>query len=76
MSDNNAQLAARLFTSLAATFGAYGAYRALAFFYANWTSPIRHLHGPPSPSLIWGNLQQIFKSVCLDTNLIVASIVT
>ncbi|KAJ3535832.1 hypothetical protein NMY22_g6302 [Coprinellus aureogranulatus] len=61
MSDNNAQLAVRLLTSLAATFGAYGAYRLLSFFYSNLTSPIRHLPGPPSPSFVWGNLQEIFK---------------
>jgi hypothetical protein len=64
MSNNSAQLATRLLTSLAATFGAYGAYKALSFFYDNWTSTIRRLPGPPSSSFIWGNMKEIFDAVC------------
>ncbi|TEB31341.1 cytochrome P450 [Coprinellus micaceus] len=62
MSNNSAQLATRLLTSLAATFGAYGAYKALSFFYDNWTSTIRRLPGPPSSSFIWGNMKEIFDA--------------
>jgi hypothetical protein len=49
-----------LATSLAATFGAYGAFKLLHFFYYQWTSPLRDLPGPPNDSMFFGNMKQIW----------------
>ncbi|KAF6758735.1 cytochrome P450 [Ephemerocybe angulata] len=56
---NNVEIATRLFTSLVATFGAYGVYRAISFLWGNYTSPVRILPGPSSPGWLWGNIKQI-----------------
>ncbi|EAU81974.2 cytochrome P450 [Coprinopsis cinerea okayama7 len=55
-------MSAQLLTSLVATFGAYGLYKLITFFYGEWTSPIRILPGPPSPSWFYGNLKEIWQS--------------
>ncbi|TFK22664.1 cytochrome P450 [Coprinopsis marcescibilis] len=44
-------------TSLFATFGTYGLYRILSFFYQEWTSPLKVLPGPPSQSWLFGNFK-------------------
>ena len=54
----------QLLTSLVAVPLAYGAYKFLLFFYAQWTSPLRVLPGPPSTSLLYGNMKEIWKAVC------------
>jgi len=53
----------RIVVSLLSTLGLYSAYKLLRFFYNNLTSPIRVLPGPPSASIIYGNLKQIWEAV-------------
>ncbi|KAF8968276.1 cytochrome P450 [Flammula alnicola] len=49
----------QLSVSLLATVGVYGLYRLAKFIYDQRTSPLRVLPGPPSPSLIFGNMKEI-----------------
>lgn len=53
----------QLLTSLAVTFGAYGAYYLARLLYAGWTSPLNDFPGPPNPAWIYGNIKQIFEGV-------------
>jgi len=46
-----------------ATGVVYVAFKALTFFYGQWTSPLRVLPGPKSASLIYGNMKQISDAV-------------
>lgn len=52
----------KLLASLSATFGAYGLYKILSFFYTQWTSPLKTLPGPPRTSFLWGNMKEIFEA--------------
>ncbi|KAF9484968.1 cytochrome P450 [Pholiota conissans] len=52
----------QLLFSLLATGGAYAFYRVTKFFYAQWTSPLHALPGPPNPSLIYGNMKLIWEA--------------
>ncbi|PPQ72757.1 hypothetical protein CVT24_012797 [Panaeolus cyanescens] len=45
-----------------AAFTTFGLYKLTRFVYYEWTSPLRGLPGPPSPSLLWGNMKQIFEA--------------
>ncbi|KAJ7092281.1 cytochrome P450 [Mycena belliarum] len=48
------------------TLGAYVLYRAISVVYARLTSPLRHLRGPKSPSLVMGNILQLFGGVVTE----------
>jgi hypothetical protein len=52
--------------TLASIFLVYGIYKTFAFIYDELTSPLRHVPGPPSPSLIYGNFKQLSESVSLN----------
>lgn len=52
-----------LAASVLATLGCYVFYQAARFFINLWTSPLRTLRGPPNPSLFFGNMGPIQKSV-------------
>ena len=54
---------AQLAVSLASIFLVYGIYKAFTFLYDELTSPLRHVPGPPSPSLIYGSFKQLSESV-------------
>ena len=58
-------LPAAVLASLVATPLSYGAYRLFLFFYAQWTSPLHVLPGPPNASLLFGQMREIQKAVCL-----------
>ncbi|KAF9036827.1 cytochrome P450 [Panaeolus papilionaceus] len=45
-----------------AAFTSFGLYKLGHFFYYQWTSPLRGLPGPPSPSLLWGNMREIYEA--------------
>ena len=53
-----------LLGSLVAIPLSYGAYKIFLFFYAQWTSPLHVLPGPPNASLIFGHMNAIMKAVC------------
>ena len=53
----------QIIVSLLTTLGLYSVYKLLEFFYNNLTSPLRVLPGPPSASIIYGNLKQIWNTV-------------
>ena len=53
----------QLVASLASILLVFGIYKIFAFVYNELTSPIRHVPGPPSPSLIYGCLKQLSESV-------------
>jgi len=53
----------RIGISLLCTLGLYSVYKLLRFFYNNLTSPLRVLPGPPSASIMYGNLKQIWEAV-------------
>ena len=53
----------QLVVSLTAFLLVYGIYRILAFVYNELTSPIRHVPGPPNPSLIYGSFKKLTESV-------------
>ncbi|KAG6902666.1 hypothetical protein C0995_013358 [Termitomyces sp. Mi166 len=48
--------------SLSATIAVYGVYRALKLVYQEITSPLRDLPGPKNPSLIYGNMAEIWAA--------------
>jgi hypothetical protein len=54
----------QVLASLVAAPLLYGVYKLFLFFYAQWTSPLHVLPGPPSASLIYGNMKEIWKAVC------------
>ncbi|RXW13390.1 hypothetical protein EST38_g12459 [Candolleomyces aberdarensis] len=56
------EAALRLFASLAATIGAYGAYKVVAFLYSKWTYPLRFLPGPPSPGFLAGSEKELWDA--------------
>ena len=60
----------RIVISLLLTPGFYSVYKLVRFFYNNLTSPLRVLPGPPSASIIYGNLKQIWEAV--RSNLIIS----
>ncbi|KAJ7075216.1 cytochrome P450 [Mycena belliarum] len=49
-----------LFKLVLSTLGTYVLYRAINAVYARLTSPLRRLRGPQSPSLVMGNILQLF----------------
>jgi hypothetical protein len=53
----------QLLASLVAAPLSYGAYKLFLFFYAQWTSPLHVLPGPPNSSFIFGNMKEIWKAV-------------
>jgi hypothetical protein len=55
----------RLIFLLLEAGGVYLLYKLAKFFYAQWTSPLRALPGPPNPSLIYGNMKLIWEAVSL-----------
>ena len=55
-----------LLASLVAAPLSYGAYKLFLFFYAQWTSPLHVLPGPPNISLIFGHLKAVMKAVCIS----------
>ncbi|KAF5318106.1 hypothetical protein D9619_012269 [Psilocybe cf. subviscida] len=52
----------QILVSFLATLGAYALYKIANFFYFNWTSPLRELPGPPSSSIIYGNMKEIWHA--------------
>ncbi|KIM49563.1 hypothetical protein M413DRAFT_21761 [Hebeloma cylindrosporum] len=52
----------QIVVSLLTTLGLYVIYKLFRFFYNNLTSPLRVLPGPPSVSIIYGNLKQIWEA--------------
>ena len=60
----------RIVLSLLSTLGLYSVYKLLRFFYNNLTSPLRVLPGPPSGSILYGNLKQIWEAV--RSNLVIS----
>ena len=48
---------------LVSTLVGYGAFVLAKLLYEQWTSPLRILPGPPSASVIYGNMKQIFNAV-------------
>ncbi len=46
------------------TVGTYLVFKIVKFLYGEWTSPLRVLPGPSNPSLLFGNMKQIWDSVC------------
>jgi len=67
------QIVRSLLRSLLGTLGLYSVYKLLRFFYNNLTSPLRVLPGPPSDSIIYGNIKQIWEAVC-QSNLVTSHI--
>ena len=55
-----------LLASLATTPLLYGAYKLFLFFYAQWTSPLHVLPGPPNASLFFGQKKAIMKAVSIS----------
>jgi hypothetical protein len=53
----------QLVVSLTSILLVYGIYKIFAFVYDELTSPLRHVPGPPNPSLIYGNFKQLTESV-------------
>jgi hypothetical protein len=53
----------QLVLSLAGIILVYGIYRIFIFIHDEVTSPIRQVPGPPSPSFIYGNSNQLSESV-------------
>jgi hypothetical protein len=53
----------KLFLSAALIFTTFGLNKLLKAVYRQWTSPLRHFPGPPSPSFLYGNIKQIFNAV-------------
>ena len=51
----------------------YGLHKLFIFFYAQWTSPLHVLPGPPNASLLFGNMKEIWKAVCTISRLILDS---
>ncbi|KAJ7088434.1 cytochrome P450 [Mycena belliarum] len=49
----------QIFLPIAATFVCYALYHAVQLLYRDLTSPLRHVGGPKSPSLILGNFKQM-----------------
>ncbi|TFK60962.1 cytochrome P450 [Pluteus cervinus] len=52
----------QLLGSLVGTLILYGLVKVVQLSYNEWTSPIRDLPGPKSPSWIWGNFKEIWVS--------------
>ncbi|CAA7265268.1 unnamed protein product [Cyclocybe aegerita] len=48
-----------LLVSFLATIVAYFVFKIFMFLYAEWTSPLHVLYGPPSTSFIYGNIKEI-----------------
>ncbi|KAJ3514175.1 hypothetical protein NLJ89_g2525 [Agrocybe chaxingu] len=48
-----------LLVSFLATIVAYFVFKTFKFLYAEWTSPLHALYGPPSTSFIYGNIKEI-----------------
>jgi hypothetical protein len=42
---------------------AFIVFRLATFLFAEWTSPLHALPGPPNASLIYGNMKQIWEAV-------------
>ena len=55
-----------LLLSTGGTLLAYGVYRLLCVLYAQYTSPLRDIPGPESPSFLYGNFRQIWNVVQLS----------
>ncbi|KAF8953061.1 cytochrome P450 [Flammula alnicola] len=55
-------MAYELSVSLLAILGIYGLYKIAKFLYDQWTSPLRVLPGPASPSFIYGNMKEIWEA--------------
>ena len=53
----------QLVVSLASLLLVYGIYKIFAFIHNGLTSPLRHVPGPPSTNLIYGNFKQLSESV-------------
>ena len=47
----------------------YGIYKILDFVYDELTSPLRHVPGPPNPSLLYGSFKQLSDSVSRKNSL-------
>jgi len=43
--------------------GTYCVFKIVRFLYGEWTSPLWVLPGPSNPSLLFGNMKQIWDSV-------------
>ena len=53
----------QVIVALASFILVYGIYKILAFVYDELTSPLRHVPGPPNPSLLYGSFRQLSESV-------------
>ena len=56
--------------SLASFLLVYGIYKIFAFVYDELTSPIRHVPGPPNPSLIYGSFKELSESVSRKAHIV------
>ncbi|KAJ7144759.1 cytochrome P450 [Mycena crocata] len=52
----------KLLASIAGTLGAYALYEIVKLVYNEFNSPLRHLPGPKSTHLLFGNLKDIWKA--------------
>jgi hypothetical protein len=53
----------KLLISVAGSVGAYALYQILKLVWEELNSPLRHLPGPKSTHLFYGNLKDIWKAV-------------
>ena len=63
----------QLVVSLTSFLLVYGIYKILAFVYADLTSPLRNVPGPPNSSLIYGNFKQVSESVSSKAYIVLVS---
>ena len=48
----------------------YGIYKISAFIYDEVTSPIRDIPGPPNPSFLYGNFEELLASVSSKVHIV------
>ena len=60
----------QLVVSLASLLLVYGIYKIFAFVYDELTSPLRHIPGPPNPSLLYGSFKQLSESVSRKAHIV------
>lgn len=57
--------------SLAGILLVFGVYKISTFIYDEVTSPVRDIPGPPSPSLLYGNLKELSESVSPKAHIVI-----
>ena len=66
---------AQLLVSLASIGLIYGIYKISALIHDEVTSPMRDVPGPPNPSFLYGNFQELLGSVSLQAHTIFLMII-